>query len=379
MPELTVAALFIRTLTDLLAKGPGFDTTRLVSFALAPLKNGYSRADSARLIRRIDGDVRALPLTRSCAVVRFPLLTGGSWSNPFTIQASRRIVTDRDVHENAVSPGFLATLGVQVVSGRNFDNRDVRPAGQTGRRRAAIVNQAFVRRYLPDVDPLGILIGEGSGPDVKPETVIVGVVADFSYRNLREDSEQVFFPIFEGDDSGGTFYVKVRGTPEQAFQSIRRIVRDADPQLPILSFKTLEEQVARSLSTERMLAALSAGFGSLALLLSLIGLYGVMSFVVTRRTREIGIRVALGATAGSAIRLILGDAAAMIAAGMAIALPCIAALGKVVQSQLFGIRATDPATIAAAALILAAGTLAAALIPAWRASNVNPTDALRLE
>ena len=118
----TGAALFVRTLTDLLAKGPGFDTTRLVSFSLAPLKNGYSRADSARLIRRIDGDVRALPITRSSAVARFPLLTGGSWSNPFTIQASRRIVTDRDVHENAVSPGFFATLGVRIVSGRNFDD-----------------------------------------------------------------------------------------------------------------------------------------------------------------------------------------------------------------------------------------------------------------
>jgi hypothetical protein len=161
---------------------------------------------------------------------------------PFTIQASRRIVSD-DVHENAASPGFFATLGVRVISGRNFDDGDVCPAGETSRRRSAIVNQALVRRHLPGVDPLGILIGEGSGPDVKPETVIVGVVADFSYRNLREDSEQVFFPIFEGDDSSGTFYVKVRGTPGQARQSIRQIVGDTDPQLPILSFRTLDEQV----------------------------------------------------------------------------------------------------------------------------------------
>ena len=374
----TGAALFVRTLTDLLAKGPGFDATRLVSFALAPLKNGYSRADASRLIRRVDGDVRALSVTRNSAVARFPLLTGGSWSNPFTIQAGRRIVTDRDVCENAVSPGFFATLGVGIVAGRGFDAHDSRPPGETGRR-SAIVNQAFVRRYLAGVDPLGLHIGEGSGPDVKPEIVVVGVVADFSYRDLREDSEQVFFPIFEGDDFAGTFYVKVGGPSEQAFRSIRKIVREADPQLPILSFRTLDEQVARSLNTERMLAALSGSFGGLALLFSLIGLCGVMSFVVTRRTREIGIRLALGASGGSAIRLVLRDAAAMIASGIAIALPCVAALGKLVQSQLFGVTATDPAIVAAAALVLAVGGLAAAFIPAWRASSVSPTDALRLE
>ena len=372
------AALFLRTLSDLLDKGPGFDTTRLVSFSLAPQKNGYSPADSARLIRLIDSEVRALPITRSSAVVRYAILTGGSWSNPFTIQAGRRIVTDHDIQENAISPGFFATLGVHILAGRNFDERDSRPAGEIGRR-SAIVNQAFVRRYLPGVDPLGVHIGEGSGPDVKPEIVIVGVVADFSYRNLREDSEQAFFPIFEGDDFGGTFYVKVGGTAEQAFQSIHQIVRDADPQLPILSFRTLDDQVNRSLNTERMLAALSGAFGALALLLSLIGLYGVMSFVVTRRTREIGIRIALGATAGSTIRLVLRDAVAMIAAGMAIALPCVAVLGELVQSQLFGVTAADPATVAAATLVLAAGALAAAFIPAWRASNVSPTDALRLD
>jgi ABC-type antimicrobial peptide transport system permease subunit len=216
-------------------------------------------------------------------------------------------------------------------------------------------------------------------PDTKTNIEIVGVVGDISYRGLREQSEEAWFPIFEGDDSMGTFYVRVRGTTQEALRTIHRIVHQADPQLPILGFCTVEEQVGRSLSTERLLAALSGSFGALALLLSLIGLYGVMSFVVTRRTREIGIRLALGATGASAIRLVLRDAVAMIAVGMAIALPCVAALGKLVQSQLFGVTATDPATIAAAALMLAAGALAAAFFPAWRASNISPTDSLRLE
>jgi ABC-type antimicrobial peptide transport system permease subunit len=186
-------------------------------------------------------------------------------------------------------------------------------------------------------------------------------------------------PLFEHDDTGATFYIKVRGAPEQAIPSIRRLVRQNDPRLPILWFRTLDEQVVRSLNTERMLAALSGAFGALALALSLIGLYGVMSFVVTRRTREIGVRLALGASRASALSLVLRDAAVMIAAGIALAAPCVGALGKLIQSQLFGVTATDPATVAAGALVLAAGALAAAFLPAWRASNVSPTDATRLE
>jgi predicted permease len=377
---LVAAALFLRSLSGLLAKGPGFDTQRVVAFSLAPHTNGHSAADSSRLVRRIDAEIRALPTVVSSTLVRFAFLTGGSWANPFTIQAGRRIVTDRDVHENAVSPGFLSTLGVQLLAGRTFDARDALPQGEYGRWRSAIVNQAFVRRYLPGVDPIGVRVGEGSGPDVRPNTVIVGVVSDFNYRDLRDDSEQILFSILEGGDERETaFYVKGRGTPEETFQAIRRIVSAADPQLPILGFRTLDEQVDRSLNTERMLATVSAGFGGLALLLSLIGLYGVMSFVVSRRTREIGLRLALGATSGSAVRLVLHDAASMIASGVAIALPCVVALGRLVQSQLFGITATDPETIGAAALVLTAGGLVAALVPAWRASHVNPTDALRLD
>jgi predicted permease len=373
------AALFLRTLSSLLAKGPGFDTASLVSFSLEPRKNGYSAADSNRLIVRIHDAVRALPVTRDSGIARNELLTGMAWRNEVTIQTDRRFTTDRGVNLNAVSPGFLATLNVRLLAGRDFEQRDSRAPAQTGPR-SAIVNQAFVKRYLAGGDPLGVLIGVGAGPDVKPDIPIVGVVTDFNYRGLREESEQAFFPISDkNEDFGAAFYVKLRGTPDQGFQAIRQVVRNADPQLPILGFRTVDEQVTRSLNTERMLAALSGSFGALALLLSLIGLYGVMSFVVTRRTREIGIRLALGATGASAIRLVLRDAAAMIVAGVAIALPCVAALGKLVQSQLFGVTATDPATVAAAAAVLAAGALTAAFIPAWRASNVSPTDALRLE
>ena len=372
------AALFLRTFTGLLAKGPGFDTSSLLSFAIAPLQNGYSEADASRLVRRLDEQVRALPVASSSAAARYAFLNGYAWSNSVTMQTDRRTVTDGTIYFNAVSPGFFSTLGIRILAGRDFNRSDIRPPGEIGPR-VAIVNQAFVKRYLAGRDPLGVLIARGGASNVKPDSVIVGVVADMSYRGLRDHYEQVFFPLFEHDDTGATFYIKVRGAPEQAIPSIRRLVQQDDPRLPILWFRTLDDQVNRSLATERLLAALSSSFGALALLLSLIGLYGVMSFVVTRRTREIGIRLALGATGASAIRLVLRDAVAMIAVGMAIALPCVAALGKLVQSQLFGVTATDPATIAAAALVLGAGALVAAFIPAWRASNVTPTEALRLE
>jgi ABC-type antimicrobial peptide transport system permease subunit len=187
------------------------------------------------------------------------------------------------------------------------------------------------------------------------------------------------FGVLEDSDTGGHFFVRVRGTPQQAAQSIRAIVHQADPALPIIYLRTVDEQVDRSLNTERILATLSGGFGALALLLSLVGLYGVMSFVVAQRTREIGIRIALGARGSAAVWLVLRDAMVMIAAGTAVAVPSVAVLGRLVESQLFGVTATDPVTIMGTTLVLGAAALGAALIPAYRASTVNPTDALRAE
>ena len=372
------AALFARTLTGLLAKGPGFDTSSLVSFGIDPVRSGYTSTEASQLTRRIQEEIRASASTQISAAARFPLLTGGSWNNPMTIQADRRVTTDRDVNLNSITPEFFATLGIRIVAGRSFDERDGRPAGNTGVR-SAIVNEAFVKRYLGERDPLGVLICQGSGPDAQPNIEIVGVVADFSYRGLREQSEQAYFPLLENADVGSQFYVKVRGTPDQAAQLIRAVVRKADPTLPITYLRTVDEQVNRSLNTERILAALSGGFGALALLLSLVGVYGVMSFVVTQRTREIGIRIALGARGSAAVWLVLRDAIVMVAAGTAIALPSVRVLGRLIESQLFGVTATDPATIAVTTLFLTTAALGAALIPAYRASTVNPTDALRAE
>src|SRR4051812_23559983 len=372
------AVLFARTLNGLLAKGPGFDTSSLVSFGIDPRQNGYAPSQASRLVQRIAEDIRASATTEASTVARVPLLTGGSWNNQMTIQAGRRVTTDRDVRLNAISPEFLTTLRIRIVAGRDFDHRDSAPAGEASPR-SAIVNEAFAKRYLMGGDALGARIGQGSGPDAQPNIEIVGVVANFSYRGLREESEQVYFPIIEDTEPAGQFYVRVRGTAEEAARSIRSIVHNADPALAITDFRRVDEQVQRSLNTKRILATLTSGFGVLAVLLSLVGLYGVMSFVVSRRRREIGIRMALGARPSSAVWLVLREAIVMVATGTAVALPCVAVLGRLVESQLFGVTATDPTTIVVTTLVLTVAVLGAAFIPAYGASTVNPTEALRAE
>ena len=375
------AALFVRTLSALLAKGPGFDTSSLISFGIDPVQNGYSPAEANMLVSRIHDQIRASLTTRSSALVQNPLLLGGSWNNPMTIQAGQRITTDRAVRLNAVTPGFFSTLGTRIVAGRDFDDHDTRPL-KDGGQPVAIVNEAFVKRYFGALNPLGAHIAAGTGPGVKPEIEIVGVVANFSYRSVREEWEQAYFPMTGEDGSifeGGNFYVRIQGSAEAASQSIRKILFNADPALPVTYFRTLDDQVNRSLNLERMLAVLSTSFGMLALLLSLVGLYGIMSFTVTQRTREIGLRLALGATRRATVWLVLRDALIMAISGIVIALPCVWALGRLVESQLYEVTPTDSATIATAVVILCLAALGAVLIPARRASAVNPTDALRFE
>jgi len=295
-----------------------------------------------------------------------------------TIFADQRIATDRLVNLNAVTPGFFETMGIKLLSGRNFDDHDISPPGQPGYH-SAIVSAGFVKRYLAGRNPLGLRICQGTGPNAKPTMEIVGVMSDFSYRGLRDNTEQAYFPFYESEHPFGTFYVRVRGNAEPSLESLRSIVRSTAPTLPMTDFRTLDEQVHRSLNTERMLATLSGSFSALALLLSLVGLYGVMSFVATQRTHEIGIRLALGARRWSTIWLVLRDGLVMIFSGICIGLPIVLALGQLVESQLYQVKSWDPAVIAIAIMALCLAGLGATLLPAHRASGVNATDALRVE
>jgi putative ABC transport system permease protein len=208
---------------------------------------------------------------------------------------------------------------------------------------------------------------------------IIGVARDFSRRTLRDRQvETIFLQYLDQQSGDGTLFVKARGSAEDAVAAIRSAIARVDPRLPA-TLTLFDDQIERSLKAERMLASLSSAFGVLALLLAVIGLYGVMSFVVTQRTQEIGVRMALGASRASALWLIIRDAGIMVAAGMLVAAPATLALKRLVEAQLFGVHALHAPTIVFAALVLVAVSMGAAMLPAWRAATVNPIDALRLQ
>jgi len=342
---------------------------------------GYSESHAEQAMREVFRRLLDLPVVERAAVANAGLLTGGMATADVTIAIDgRRIVTDRDVSRMRVGPGFFSTLGTQLIAGREFDERDVRVQGSKPTRwRSVIVNESFARRYFKDRSPVGHRIGVGNRPDTATDIEIIGVVRDFSRRSLRDgELEQVFFNFWDRNSGDGTFYVKMRGSPDSALASLRAAVARVDPALPV-SLTTFEEQIDRSLRTERMLATLSSGFGAIALLLSVVGLYGVMSFVVTQRTQEIGVRLALGGTRVAAVWLIVRDASIMIGVGTVIALPSAWALRRLVEAELFGVRAFDGPTIMLASCLLALVALGAAMLPAWRAASVSPMEALRLE
>ena len=375
------AGLFLQTLHRLYDRGPGFASGNLLVFSVSPGDNGYPVPEARRAMEEILDRVEALPDVENAAIANTQVLRGGTTSGPMTIEARQRIVSDREVHRMRVTPGFFSTLGLQLLAGRDFDRRDLRGSSETGYR-SIIVSESFARRYFGDMNPIGRHIGMGNRPDTPATIEIIGVVRGFSRRTMRDyrdDLEQAFIPYWDGETQGGAFYVSMRGTPESVFPSIRAAVAEVDPMLPVVNLTSLETLIAESLVTERMLATLSSGFGVLALMLSIVGLYGVMSFVVTQRRREIGIRMALGAKRSTAIALVLSDASRMVLAGVLVALPSIWALSRLVEGQLFGIKAMDTVNLAAAIALLAAVAASASFFPAWRAASVNPVHALRLE
>jgi predicted permease len=371
------AGLFIRSLGNLKSLNPGFQTGNLIQFAISPSSVGYDAPRMRTFYQNLQQRLSGIPGVRSAGLGMMAVLAGNEWDNSVTIDSyAKKTNEDIDPHFNAVSPGYFDTLGIHLLTGRDFTVRDEFKAP-----RVAIVNASFVKRYFGDGIAVGHRIGLGSDPGTPTDTEIVGVVNDARYESLRDDVPlEVYLPSAQ---LPGTFglnaYVRTERDPDSAFRSVRAAVREIDPNLPVTGMKTLDQQLDESLVTERMIATLSSAFGGLATVLAIIGLYGVMAYMVARRAREIGIRMALGAQAGNVVWIVMREVLWLVAAGVAIGLPAAYALSKLVRTQLYGVEPNDPAAMALATLLLAAVALLAGYIPARRAAGYDPVQVLRSE
>jgi len=368
------AGLFIHSLANLRLLNPGFLTRNVVQVQLSSLYAiGYDQAHAPVFYRLLQQRLRSLPDVRSVGAASKAFLSGNDWENSITVAGYQaKPGEDIDSYMNAVSPDYFETLGIHLLAGRDFTHGD----GD----KVAIVNECFARHYFGKKSALGHYIGRGSDPGTPANIQIIGVVNDTHYRSLQEKlSRQVYLVANQHYLDGGTVYVNTGKDPKSIFGSIRSIVHNIEPRLPVLSIKTVDQQLNESLITERLIATLSTGFSILATLLAVIGLYGVMSYTVARRAREIAIRMALGALKGNVIWLVMREVLLLVAAGITVAIPVALALAHFVQAELYGIQPTDPLSIVFATLLLAAVALLAGYIPARRAASYDPIRVLRYE
>ena len=374
MALLVSAGLFIKSLGNVSRVRLGVEVDSLVTFRVPPALNGYSGPRSQQVFAQIEREVGAIPGVRGVAAAQVQVLAGNNWDEAVDVQGfPTTLDTDVDAYYNAVGPGFFRTLGIPLVSGREFT-----PSDATGAPRVAIVNEAFVKKFKLGDAALGKLMGRERDSLTH---VIVGVVKDAKYSGVKQKDRPVFYMPYKQDTTIGvlSFYVRSSVPPVTLMPEIRRTIARVDRDLPLMSLKTMPQQIRDDVYLDRMITTLSAAFAALATLLAAIGLYGVLAYSVVQRTKEIGVRMALGADSSSIVAMVLRHVAVMTVIGAAIGAAGAFAIGKGAQSLLFGITARDPLVMAAAAAVLALVALAAGSIPAMRASRVDPVQALRYE
>ena len=370
------AGLFARSLYNLRTLNPGFVTDNLLQFSVDPALSGYSRERSLALFTQMQEQLGALPGATSVAAAVVPAMTESMWSSTVNVQGyERKEGEDTNPAVNAVAPGYFATMGMPLVIGRDFRASDVEGAPQV-----AIINETMAKYFWGNENPIGKRFGWGRNEGTYPIEV-VGVVRDSRFATLRDEVPRFVYTPWTQQESLDTmtFYVRMRGEATGMPNTVRQVVQRLDPNLPIFDMKTMEAQVDESLFIERLVASLSLLFGALATVLAAVGLYGVMSYTVSRRTREIGIRMALGAARTSVLWMVLREVATMAAAGIVLGLPVAIGLSRFVQSQLYGLSPTDPMTLAVATVILGSVAMFAGYVPARRATRVDPMLALRYE
>jgi predicted permease len=280
---------------------------------------------------------------------------------------------DQQMFMNSLSPGYFKTMNIPFLEGRDFTRLDAKRETTS-----AIVNRKFAEHFFPGKSALGKRIGWGGGPNSKLTIEIVGVVENSLYEGPREGiRRQVFVPNW--GKGGVAFYVRTQTASDTAYSTVRREVQQLDASMPVYELKTLEGQLDETLLTDRLIATLSAAFGLLATLLASVGLYGVMAFVVARRRKELGLRLALGAAPTGVLWLVMREVLVLLGVGLAIGIPAAIGAGRFVSAQLYGVQANDPWTAISTVALLALVSAAAGLIPAHRASRIDPILALRYE
>jgi predicted permease len=373
MALLIVAGLFLRSLTNVSRVDLGLTVNNVITFAISPQLNGYDTIRAKILYERVEEELDALPGVSGVTASMIPLLAGNNWGNDVTVEGFERGPDiDANARFNAVGAGYFNTFDIPLLAGREFT-----PSDNAVGARVAIVNQAFARKFNLGNDVVGRMMGVGDAMDKQ----IIGLVADAKYSEVKDDVPPLYFTPWRQQDRVGSlaFYVRTSIEPAQIMRAIPGVIARLDPNLPVENLKSMPQQVRENVFLDRMIGTLSTAFATLATLLAAVGLYGVLAYTVARRTREIGVRMALGANRADVRRMVLRQVGAMLVVGGVMGLAVAFWLGRAAGSLLYGVEGRDPVIFALAAAILALFAMAAGYIPAVKASRVDPLHALRYE
>ena len=364
--------LLLKSMVNLFHVDLGVRTDNVVEFSLSPELNAYRPPQSRALFERVESEVAALPGVRSVSAAMVPLLGDSHWGNGVQVEGA---TPGRYMHSwmNEIGPGYFRKMGIPLVAGRELSESD-----NLGAPKVAVINEEFARRYLQGRSPLGLHFWVTSPKD---QLEIVGIVKNSHYGAVKEDPYPVYYIPWRQDKEIGSlgFYVRTALPAEKLIPQIRILLTRFDRNLPAENLRTLDEQIALNISNDRILVQLAAAFAFLATALAMLGLYGVMAHGVARRTREIGIRMAVGATPGLIRGMVMQEMLWIVGIGLVVGVPAALGLARYTESQLYGVKPSDAQVIACAALALALTAAAAAYLPARRASRVSPIGALRYE
>ena len=365
----------MRSLRNLFAVDPGFRPAGVLLVPVSLPSKSYDEARGREFFRELTERLRALPGVESVSTATVTPLGGGVYTRSVTVEGyTPEPGQNIGIDSNEVGPGYHELMGIPLVQGRGFNEQDVKGAPPV-----AVINEAMARTYFPGQNPVGkrLWLGKGGKP-----LEVVGVARDSKYHSLVESPLPHFdTPVLQDPYAylDVTVHVRTSGEASSLLPAVRREVKALDPQLPLTGAGTLAEELGNSLAAARMAATLTTLFGVVALLLSAVGLYGAISYSVLQRTREIGIRMALGAQGSDVLVLVIRKGVLLTAAGAGVGLTAALALTRLARGLLYGVSANDPATFAAITLLLCAVALLACYIPARRATKVSPTVALRYE